>query len=98
MSSKQINGAVSLVRARAGQWACVSVVDGSHGSAHRLAHLGLMTGHLVRMVRPSRNGPVVVEVKGSRLALGQGLARKILVRLVEIDPSASLEGLAVPAE
>jgi Fe2+ transport system protein FeoA len=111
MSPNRGKDVVMLTLARAGQLVCVSAVDGSHGTGNRLAHLGLMSGHLVRMIRPSRHGPVVVEVKGSRLALGHGLARQIMVRLVEgtptgvkrslgaqIAPDVCSDRMAIPAE
>ncbi|MDD4891731.1 MAG: FeoA family protein [Phycisphaerae bacterium] len=72
---------VPLTSAVAGQVACVAVVEGGHGATCRLADLGLLPGHNVRMIRPSRGGPILVEVKGSRLALGHHLASKIMVRL-----------------
>ena len=71
-----------------GRWARVCAIAGGRGAASRLAHLGLMPGHALRMVRPSRFGPVLVDVKGSRLALGQGLARKISVRQID-SPAAA---------
>lgn len=74
---------VPLTSAVAGQVACVAAVEGGHGATCtcRLADLGLLPGHNVRMIRPSRGGPVLVEVKGSRLALGHRLASRIMVRL-----------------
>jgi len=48
-----------------------------HGEAHRLRGMGLFEGSCVRVL-DSRNG-MLLEVKGSKLALGDGLARTIQV-------------------
>jgi len=49
--------------------------------ALRLARLGVRPGAVVRLVSsgPLR-GPLLVEVEGMRVALGRGVARRILVR------------------
>ena len=84
---RDVNSASSpLTSAGAGQWVVVDSLAGAHGSAGRLADLGLLVGSHARMIRPSRGGPVLIEVKGSRLALGHALARKIHVRMVDRDP------------
>ncbi|MFZ7124755.1 MAG: FeoA family protein [Desulfobacterales bacterium] len=45
----------------------------------RLAALGLTPGTEVLIVNNGGNGPFIVEVKGSRLILGRGMAQKIVV-------------------
>ena len=49
------------------------------GLQRRLADLGLTPGVRVRVVSSGRPGPVVLDVRGSRLALGYGVAHKIMV-------------------
>ena len=41
--------------------------------------MGIVPGSIVRLVSPETNGPVIVEVKGSRLALGRGAAQRVIV-------------------
>ena len=55
-------------------------MDAGHGLRARLAAMGLVPGVEVLMVKNGGGGPAVVEVKGSRLALGRGMARKIRVQ------------------
>ena len=50
------------------------------GLQRRLADLGLTPGTEIGIVSCGRPGPVVLEVRGSRLALGWGVADKIVVR------------------
>ncbi len=49
------------------------------GLQRRLADLGLTPGVRVRVISSGRPGPVVLDVRGSRLALGYGVAHKIMV-------------------
>ena len=58
----------------------ITVVHIQAGSrAHRfLADLGIHEGEKIRVVK-NDEGPVIVEVKGTRVAIGRGLASKIEV-------------------
>ncbi len=58
----------------------VRVVSFSGGSniKKRLQDMGLTPGEVVEVL--NRGGPVIVSVKGSRIALGMGLAQKVMVR------------------
>lgn len=53
------------------------------GILKRLLDLGLTKGCLFRVVQGSRFGPVLVEVRGTRIALGHGLARRLIVQEVK---------------
>jgi len=63
----------------AGQTVRLVHIGGGCSLRSRLAALGLLPGVQLEMVRNSSSGPFVVAVKGSRLALGRGMARHILV-------------------
>lgn len=56
-------------------------VQGGRGVALRLARLGIRPGAVVRLAGtgPLR-GPLLVEVEGTRVALGRGVASRVLVR------------------
>ena len=45
---------------------------------HRLAELGLTLGTEVQIVQ-NAGGPVLIAVRGSRLAIGRGMAFKLMV-------------------
>jgi ferrous iron transport protein A len=54
--------------------------DGGHRVRAHLNTLGIHVGDWLTVVeRAPFHGPVLVEVNGSRLALGRGIAAKILV-------------------
>jgi len=66
-----------LAACASGCRAAVLRMECEHGEAHRLRGMGLFEGSQVRVL-DSRNG-MLLEVKGSRLALGEALARAIKV-------------------
>ncbi|MFW9787794.1 MAG: ferrous iron transport protein A [Candidatus Thorarchaeota archaeon] len=49
----------------------------------RLLDLGLTKGCTFKVVQGRGSGPVLVEVRGTRIALGYGLASKVLVEVLE---------------
>jgi len=57
--------------------------DGT-GILRRLLDLGLTKGCTFKVVQGSRHGPILVEVRGTRVALGHGLARKLIVEEVSV--------------
>jgi len=60
--------------------ATVIRIEGGRGMVRRLSDLGFVKGVRVRTMVSSSPGPVLVEIKGSRIALGRGVAMKIFVR------------------
>lgn len=52
------------------------------GLARKLADMGLVPGAEIRLVNRQGAGPVLIDLKGSRLALGRGMAMKIMVEEV----------------
>ena len=57
----------------------VVTVRAGWGLQRRLADMGLTPGVQIRVVNSQRPGPVVIDIRGSRLALGHGLAHRIMV-------------------
>ena len=71
----------------------VVMIDGGHRVRAHLNTLGIHIGDWLTVVeRAPFRGPVLVEVNGSRLALGRGVAAKI-----RVDIDGTLEPLARPA-
>jgi ferrous iron transport protein A len=69
-----------LARVAAGETVTIVALRAGWGMQRRLADLGLTPGTKIRVVHSGRPGPVVLEVRGSRLALGQGVAGKVIVK------------------
>lgn len=57
-------------------------IRGGRRMRKRLAELGLNPGLTVRVVQRDGCGPLILAVKDSRLALGRGMAHKIMVELM----------------
>lgn len=56
-------------------------VDAGERVKHRLANLGIIPGSKISKTRSAIfNGPIEVNVKGSKIVLGRGLAAKIVVK------------------
>lgn len=68
-----------LAIVQAGRRVRLVAVDRGHGLQGRLAAMGLVPGVEIKVLRNSMHGPFLVEVKGSRIMLGRGMARKIMV-------------------
>jgi len=71
-----------LARMASGEKAIILSLGAGWGLQRRLADLGLTPGVEVKVISRGRPGHVVIDVRGSRLALGHGVARKIMVRPV----------------
>lgn len=54
-------------------------IEGGKGFANRLMELGFISKECIKVIKNSGAGPVVVEVKGARIALGRNEAKKVLV-------------------
>ena len=68
-----------LSMASTGEEVKIATVTAGWGLQRRLADMGLTPGAPVRVINSHGRGPVVLEVRGSRLALGHGIAHKIMV-------------------
>lgn len=64
---------------RPGERAFVRTFHAGRTLEHRLASLGFTPGVPVEMVQNYGHGPLIVTVRGTRIALGRGEAAKILV-------------------
>ncbi len=72
----------SLTDIKDGQTGIIVSILGGRKATKRLADLGLTTGTEIKVLRRTLfSGPVQIEVCGSKLVLGRGLASKIMVEL-----------------
>ena len=62
-----------------GEEVTVVGVKAGRGLSQRLADMGLNRGVTLRVVNSQMPGPVIINLRGSRLALGHGIAHKIMV-------------------
>ena len=71
-----------LSMAAPGQEVELVAVHGGRGIRRRLADMGLNPGVRLKVIH-SGGGPIIVAVREARLALGRGMAHKIMVKLLE---------------
>ena len=62
---------------------CLAEIRGGIRMRKRLADLGLTCGMNLQTVCNTGNGPVILKVKDSRLAIGRGMLHHILVEPLE---------------
>jgi ferrous iron transport protein A len=73
----------SLDQMRPGQSGLILGIDGGHGMIMRLSTLGIIRGKKITKISSQlMRGPVMIEVDRSRVALGHGMAKRILVQLI----------------
>ncbi len=71
--------AMYLNKASSGQQAKLVSIEAGRGLTHRLAELGLTPGVDIAVVQAERHGPILISVRGSRIALGRGMAHKLKI-------------------
>jgi ferrous iron transport protein A len=73
---------VNLAQMRVGQSGTILRIEGGQGMTNRLNALGIIPGkRITKMSSMLMRGPVTAEVDRTRLAVGFGMASRILVRL-----------------
>lgn len=59
-------------------------IQGGQGIRQRLSQMGIHPGDIITILRfGALRGPILVEVHGSQVALGRGIASRIIVEEVE---------------
>lgn len=75
-----------LLDVKKGAWARVLRLDGGENVRDKLTQHGLYPGDCVRVLRTAPlGGPLLVDVNGREIALGRGIAQKILVEETECE-------------
>lgn len=70
---------ISLAELPANDHAKILCFTGGHSMINRLAALGFTPGAKIDMAQNYGHGPLIVMVRGARVALGRGEASKIIV-------------------
>ena len=68
-----------LAMARPGELVTVIGVRAGWGLQKRLADMGLTPGVQIRVISSGGPGPVLIDLRGARVALGRGVAQKVMV-------------------
>lgn len=72
-----------LIDLAQGEDGVIAAISGGRGMQHRLRRLGLAEGQTVRKLSAlAMGGPIVVRVNRTQVAIGRGMARRVLVEPV----------------
>jgi ferrous iron transport protein A len=83
-------GQLTLAEMKTGQTGTVAGVLGGHGLIRRLDALGIRPGKKVTKISSTLfRGPVMLRVNNSQVAVGFGMARKIIVEADKYLPRTS---------
>lgn len=74
---------MSLSAVPGGESVWIEALQGGHNFLSRLACLGFTPGTPLQVVQNYGHGPLIVSLRGTRVALGRGEAGKIVVRRLE---------------
>ena len=84
------NEQLTLAEMRTGQKGTVVGVLGGHGLIRRLDALGIRPGkRVIKLNSTLFRGPVMLRVDNAQVAVGFGMARKIIVEVDKYLPRAS---------
>ena len=77
---------MQLLEVQIGKWVRVVRVEGGRTLQNRLTQYGLYPGDCLRVLRAAPlGGPLLVEINGREIAIGRGVAQKILVEDTKCD-------------
>lgn len=79
-----------LSMAASGEKMIVTEVRGGCGIRKRMADLGLNIGMDITIIQSDHQGPLLVDLKGTRYAIGRGLAHHIFVEPVPLAHQSSI--------
>lgn len=74
-----IDTGASLSAVKAGEVARIQKMEGGRRFLSRLASLGFTPGVQLQVVQNYGRGPIIVSLRGTRVALGRGEASRIVV-------------------
>jgi ferrous iron transport protein A len=85
-SSSMTTRGIRLSTVPVGEMVHIQRMNGGHHFLSRLASLGFTPGASLQVVQNYGRGPIIVNIRDTRVALGRGEACKILVNRHEVQP------------
>lgn len=71
---------IQLSSLKDGDSAQIVTINGGRNINLRMNELGLSIGEIIKVIRNIGGGPIMVELKAGKIAIGRGVARKIFCR------------------
>ncbi len=70
---------ISLEKMGPGMKGIVREIIGGRTAVRRLMELGIVPGTMIEVIQNYMRGPIIVRVRGMDMAIGRGVASKIIV-------------------
>ena len=80
--TQMANQGMSLAMARPGELVTVTGIRAGRGLQRKLTDMGLTPGVQIRVINSGASGPVLIDLRETRIALGHGIAQKIVVNKI----------------
>ena len=80
--TQMTNQGMSLAMASPGDLVTVTGIRAGRGLQRRLTDMGLTPGVQIRVINSGASGPVLIDLRETRLALSHGIAQKIVVNKI----------------
>ena len=74
-----VSQCMPLAMVSPGEEVMVVNIRAGRGLTRRLTDMGLIPGTTIRVITSHMPGPILIDLRGSRLVLGHGIAQKIMV-------------------
>ncbi|MBC7110117.1 MAG: ferrous iron transport protein A [Archaeoglobi archaeon] len=75
---------MSLSEVKEGKTVRIAKLNAPPGQRRRLMNLGLIPGEEIRVLKSAAfHGPVLIEVNGREIALGRGIASRVMVEEIQ---------------
>ena len=68
-----------LMMLQPGRRARVVQIQGGRGLTQHLASMGILPGVVLSLIMGGPGGPVIVDLRGSRVIIGRGMAHRVMV-------------------
>ncbi len=78
-----LNNYPSIAQLKSGEKARMVDTQYGHGEFSRMASFGLTPGVTITVIQNFGSGPMIVQVRGSHIALGRNQASRIFVQRME---------------
>ena len=78
-----------LSKVQSGETVKLTTIEAGRGLNSRLASMGLVPNVEIKVISNGHPGPFVINVKGSKMMLGRGMAHKIIVSSCKYEKNHS---------
>jgi len=75
----EFNASMTLTSAPLNTALVITEINAGREAHSRLSSMGILPGKRIKIMRRDSRGPLLLDVSGSRVAVGRGLSEKVIV-------------------